>query len=50
MSFNFMAAVTICNDFGAQKNKVDFIKKKKNIKMIRLTEFHFHIVVFDIDW
>ena len=22
MSFNFMAAVTICSDFGAQKNKV----------------------------
>ena len=22
MSFNFMAAVTICNDFGAQENKV----------------------------
>ena len=22
VSFNFMAAVTICNDFGAQKNKV----------------------------
>jgi len=43
-----MAAVTICNDFGAPKNKVDFIKKKK--KMIRPTEFHFHIVVFDIDW
>ena len=21
-SFNFMAAVTICNDFGAQENKV----------------------------
>ena len=21
MSFNFMAAVTICSDFGAQKNK-----------------------------
>ena len=21
MSFNFMAAVTICNDFGAQENK-----------------------------
>ena len=21
-SFNFMAAVTICSDFGAQKNKV----------------------------
>ena len=23
VSFNFMAAVTICSDFGAQKNKVD---------------------------
>ena len=22
VSFNFMAAVTICSDFGAQKNKV----------------------------
>ena len=22
MSFNFMAAVTICSDFGAQENKV----------------------------
>ena len=22
MSFNFLAAVTICSDFGAQKNKV----------------------------
>ena len=22
MSFNFMAAVTICNDFGSQENKV----------------------------
>ena len=21
MSFNFMAAITICSDFGAQKNK-----------------------------
>ena len=24
MSFNFMAAVTICSDFGAQKNKVKY--------------------------
>ena len=23
MSFNFMAAITICSDFGAQKNKQD---------------------------
>ena len=22
MSFNFMAALTICSDFGAQKNKI----------------------------
>ena len=22
MSFNFMAAVTICSDFGAQENKI----------------------------
>ena len=22
MSFNFMAAITICSDFGAQENKV----------------------------
>ena len=24
MSFNFMAAVTICSDFRAQENKVSF--------------------------
>ena len=25
MSFNFMAAVTICSDFGAQKTKSDTV-------------------------
>ena len=24
MSFNFMAAITICSDFGAQENKVPY--------------------------
>ena len=26
MSFNFMAAITLCSDFGAQKNKVSYCK------------------------
>ena len=31
MSFNFMAAVTICSDFGAHKNKQHKIIFKKSI-------------------
>ena len=33
-----------------EPKKIKLILLKKKIKMIRLTEFHFHIVVFDIDW
>ena len=32
-SFNFMAAVTICSDFGAQKNKV-------SVSIVSLSIYH----------
>ena len=28
MSFNFMAVVTVCSDFGAQENKNDYKTSK----------------------
>ena len=38
MSFNFMAAITICSDFGAQKNKDDQNHEKKMEKMQESTK------------
>ena len=47
MSFNFMAAVIICSDFGAQENKLvkDSIKFKKISKGFNITMINYDCII-----